>query len=94
MRIVHKLFAIGYSGIILLLICCGISLILFAALRLWHGINPSEALPLRERFNAVLESIGVLTIAAARRLKARDGERSTGRFSPTYGVTRRMRCPF
>lgn len=35
----------------------------FTLLELWHGINPSEGLPLRERFNAVLESIGLLTIA-------------------------------
>jgi hypothetical protein len=38
-------------------------LIFFAALELWHGLNPSEALPLRSRFNFILESIGLLTIA-------------------------------
>jgi Ni/Fe-hydrogenase subunit HybB-like protein len=38
-------------------------LILFASLELWHGINPSAALPLKERFNSILESIGLLTIA-------------------------------
>lgn len=63
MKIIQRLFAVGYSGIILLFICCAISLIFFAVLELWHGINPSEGLPLRERFNAVLESIGLLTIA-------------------------------
>ena len=63
MKIIQKLFAVGYSGIIVLFICCAISLIFFAVLELWHGINPSEGLPLRERFNAVLESIGLLTIA-------------------------------
>ncbi len=30
---------------------------------MWHGINPIAGLPLRDRFNAVLESIGLLTIA-------------------------------
>ena len=63
MKIIQKLFAVGYSGIILLFACCAIALIFFAVLELWHGINPSENLPLRERFNAVLESIGLLTIA-------------------------------
>ena len=63
MKFIQKLFAVGYSGIILLFICCAISLIFFAVLELWHGINPSAALPIRERFNAVLESIGLLTIA-------------------------------
>ena len=63
MKIIQKLFAVGYSSIIFLFICCAVSLIFFAVLELWHGINPGEALPLRERFNAVLESIGLLTIA-------------------------------
>jgi len=63
LKIIQKLFAVGYSVIIFLFICCAISLIFFAVLELWHGINPSEDLPLRGRFNAVLESIGLLTIA-------------------------------
>ena len=63
MKSIQKLFAVGYSGIIVLFICCAIALIFFAVLELWHGINPSAGLALRERFNAVLESIGLLTIA-------------------------------
>ena len=63
MKIIRRFFAIGYSGIVLLFICCAIALIIFAVLGFWHGINPGEALSLRERFNAVLESIGLLTIA-------------------------------
>lgn len=63
MKVINKFFAAGYSGIALLFIFCAIALIVFAVLGLWHGINPSEALSLRERFNAVLESIGLLTIA-------------------------------
>ncbi len=30
---------------------------------MWHGLNPGGTLALRERFNAVLECIGLLTIA-------------------------------
>jgi Ni/Fe-hydrogenase subunit HybB-like protein len=63
LKVIRKVFAVGYSGTIFLFICCGLSLIFFAALELWHGINPSEALPLRDRFNSILESIGLLTIA-------------------------------
>jgi putative flippase GtrA len=63
LKIVQKLFAVGYSAIIFLFICCSIALIIFAVLELWHGINPGETLSLRDRFNAVLESIGLLTIA-------------------------------
>lgn len=63
MKIIRTVFVIGYAVIILLFICCALSLIVFAMLELWHGINPGAGLPLRERFNAVLESIGLLTIA-------------------------------
>lgn len=62
-QIIKKLFAVSYSTIILLFICCGLALIFFAALELWHGLNPSESLALRDRFNSVLEGIGLLTIA-------------------------------
>lgn len=63
LQIIRKLFAVSYSSIICLFFCCGLALIFFAALELWHGLNPSQALPLRGRFNSVLEGIGLLTIA-------------------------------
>lgn len=63
MQIIRKLFAVSYSSIIFLFICCGLALIFFAALELWHGLNPGAALTLRDRFNSVLEGIGLLTIA-------------------------------
>lgn len=63
MRVTQKIFVLGYLGTIVLFVCCGLALIVFAALELWHGLNPSVELPLRERFNSVLESIGLLTIA-------------------------------
>jgi hypothetical protein len=63
LRVIRKVFAVGYLGTIVLFVCCGLTLIVFAALEWWHGVNPSVVLPLRERFNSVLESIGLLTIA-------------------------------
>jgi hypothetical protein len=63
LEIIRKLFAVGYSAIIFLFFGCGLVLIFFAALQLWHGVNPSESLLLRTRFNSVLEGIGLLTIA-------------------------------
>ena len=63
MKVIRKVFVVGYSGIIFLFICCALSLIFFAVMELWHGINPTVGLVLPERFNAVLESIGLLTIA-------------------------------
>lgn len=63
MSVTRKIFAAGYLGSIVLFVCCGAALIVFAAMELWHGVNPVAALPLRERFNSVLESVGLLTIA-------------------------------
>jgi hypothetical protein len=63
LKIVGKVFALGYSSIIILLTCSALSLIFFAGIELWHGINPTSTLPLRTRFNSILESIGLLTIA-------------------------------
>jgi antitoxin component of RelBE/YafQ-DinJ toxin-antitoxin module len=63
LKIIRKVLAVGYYVIIFLFICCAFSLIFFAVLEMWHGINPRVDLPLRDRFNSVLESIGLLTIA-------------------------------
>lgn len=65
MNIIRKIFAVGFSIITILFVCCAITLIVFAMLELWGGINPRDDLSLRERFNSILESIGLLTIAVA-----------------------------
>ena len=65
MKLIKAIFAVGYSIIIVLFIGCAVSVIVFAALELWHGMNPAADVPLRTRFNSVLESIGLLTIAVA-----------------------------
>ncbi len=65
MDAIRKLFAIGYSIIIFLFVCCAFSLIGFALLELWHGLNPSELLPLTGRFNSILDCVALLTIAVA-----------------------------
>jgi hypothetical protein len=62
-RIIGKLFAIGYSTIIFLLICSAFSLIVFAAMELWHGINPTVSGSIPDRFKDILEGIGLVTIA-------------------------------
>jgi hypothetical protein len=63
--ILKRVFLLGYCIIIFLFICCALSLILFAVFELWDGINPTSATPLIERFNSVLEGIGLLTISVA-----------------------------
>ncbi|MDQ4141336.1 MAG: hypothetical protein M3142_12545 [Bacteroidota bacterium] len=63
MKIIEKVFTFGYSSIIFVLLCGAFSLIFFGLTELWHGINPTEELNMRDRFNSILESIGLLTIA-------------------------------
>ena len=62
---IHKIFAVGYSTITILFVCCAVALIIFGVIELWHGINPTSDANLRERFNLILESIGILTISVA-----------------------------
>ncbi len=65
MKLTHKVFATGYVLIILLFFACALALIVFAAIELWQGVNPGATIPLRTRFNSILETIGLLTIAVA-----------------------------
>jgi uncharacterized membrane protein YidH (DUF202 family) len=65
MRIVRAFFAAGYTAVSLLFFACGIALVFFAIQELWEGINFGSDLEPRARFNAVLEAIGLLTIAVA-----------------------------
>ena len=60
---IRIVFVAGYTAIIVLFFCCALALVVFAAMELWHGVNPIAGMELRERFNSVLESIGLLTIA-------------------------------
>ncbi|MGQ0713684.1 MAG: hypothetical protein ACT4PJ_08115 [Gemmatimonadaceae bacterium] len=65
MRAINRAFALGYSAIAVLFYVCALSLIVFAALELWRGIDPGQAPPMSSRFNAILEAVGLLTIAVA-----------------------------
>jgi hypothetical protein len=62
---VQRGFGVGFAIITLLFVGCALSLVVLAALELWQGIDPTAQTPVRGRFNAVLESIGLLTIAVA-----------------------------
>jgi hypothetical protein len=62
-KLIRHMFIAGYGAIIVLFICCALALVVFAVMELWHGVNPSAGLSPRDRFNSVLESIGLLTIA-------------------------------
>ncbi len=64
-NIIQRLFIIGYVVIVGFFLFCGFSLIVMAGMELWHGLYVSEQASLRNRFDSVLESIGLLTIAVA-----------------------------
>jgi hypothetical protein len=65
MSIIQRVFVIGYAVIVSLFLFCGFSLTVMAGLELWHGLWVHEHLSLRDRFDSILESIGMLTIAVA-----------------------------
>jgi hypothetical protein len=63
LKLVRMIFNFGYGSIVLLFGSAGLCLIFFAGLELWNGINPTQAVSSRDRLNAILEGIGLLTIA-------------------------------
>src|SRR5690606_38886313 len=65
MKWVHKLFELGHVLIVALFLASALSLIVFAAGELWGVIRPEGEVTLQSRFVAVLECIGLLTIAVA-----------------------------
>ena len=62
-KLIRAVFNIGYGSIVLLFIFAGAGLIYFAGIELWNGISPTHDLPFRDRLNAILEGIGLMTIA-------------------------------
>ena len=63
MKLVHKLFSATHLLVIALFFVCAIALIGLAAVDLWQGFAPGTGLGVRARFDVVLESIGILTVA-------------------------------
>ena len=65
MRYLQRVFIVGYSIITLFFLICGFALIVFAGYEMWLAVRPAEGATVRDRFNAILEGIGLLTIAVA-----------------------------
>ena len=61
----ERFFAIGFAIVVILFAGCAVALIIFSGMELWRAIQPSEALTLTKRFDAVLDCIAMLTIAMA-----------------------------
>ena len=65
MDFIRRAFLLGYGAVVVLFYACALGLIAFAATELWSGLRPGDGVEMRTRFNAVLEAIGLLTIAVA-----------------------------
>jgi hypothetical protein len=65
LKIIQKLFSLGYLAVVALFFMCAIVLIGLAASEMWSAVKPVADLHVRDRFNLVLECIGLLTIAVA-----------------------------
>jgi hypothetical protein len=62
MKQFEKIFVVGHLLVIALFFICALALIVLAATDLWHGLFAGEGREIRQRFDSVLESIGMLTI--------------------------------
>lgn len=65
MKLFQKLFSFGYMIVVALFLVCGCALVWLAGNEIWTALDPSSELKVRDRFNAILECVGALTIAVA-----------------------------
>ncbi|MGF6276272.1 hypothetical protein ABIB38_004683 [Massilia sp. UYP11] len=65
MHLIERIFLVGYLLIVALFFTCGMGLIVLAGIETWHAISPFNSEPASERFDVLLECIGLLTIAVA-----------------------------
>ena len=62
MKQFEKIFVVGHLLVIALFFICALALIVLAATDLWHGLFSGEGREIRQRFDSILESVGMLTI--------------------------------
>jgi hypothetical protein len=64
-KYLQKLGSIGYICVALLFFVCGFSLIVLAGIEIWSALAPSDEKSIQDRFQLILECVGLLTIAVA-----------------------------
>lgn len=64
-KAISKFFELGYILIVALFFACGIGLIVLAGIEIWSALSPLSDTPARDRFDLILECIGMLTISVA-----------------------------
>ena len=65
MKFVQKIFVAAYVLIVIVFFICAIMLVIFSVGELWDAAVPSTEVTMQVRFVAVLECMGLLTIAVA-----------------------------
>ena len=65
MQLIERIFLLGYLMIVALFFTCGMGLIVLAGIETWHALNPLVQTPAHDRFDVLLECVGLLTIAVA-----------------------------
>lgn len=63
MKIFEQVFRGGHVVVIAFFVACAAGLVAMAGYELWHGFTPTIGQSTRDRFNTVLEAIGMLTVA-------------------------------
>jgi hypothetical protein len=64
-KLIDKIVVSSFFVITLFFILCALTLIVLAGIEFWKAIDVAGAVDLRSRFNSVLETIALLTIAVA-----------------------------
>lgn len=65
MKLIQKLFSLGYVAVVALFFVCALALIALAGSEMWQALQPASDLTVQSRFDQILECIGLLTIAVA-----------------------------
>ncbi|NTW01428.1 MAG: hypothetical protein HGA19_08970 [Oscillochloris sp.] len=65
MKAVRNFFNLGYLLVSLLFVIASFGMLSFAAYEMWLGINLTSTAEIPERLSAIVEAIGLLTIAVA-----------------------------
>lgn len=63
MKVFENVFRAGHIVVIVCFVACATGLIGMACYELWHGFTLSIGQSVRDRFNTVLEAVGLLTVA-------------------------------
>lgn len=64
-KLLQRIHAFGYIAISIAFLVAAFALVVMGGVEMWPALNPRSGLQLTARFSAVLEAIGLLTIAVA-----------------------------